>query len=597
MDEHELRKWIGRVKEGALSRRRFTRMLVEFGLTAPMAATMLRTAGVAHGQSRPAFTPSRRGGGGELKLLWWQAVSILNPHLAIGVKDADGARLFYEPLAGFDPDGNLVPVLATEVPSLGNGGLTKDGLSVTWKLKRGVQWHDGKPFTADDVVFNWEFAADPATAATTAGQYKEIARVDKLDSYAVKVVFKKPKPYWPVVFCGPSGQIVPKHVFEPFRGAKSREAPANLRPVGTGPYRYVDFKPNDVVRAELNSGYHIPNWPFFDRVELKGGGDAVSAARAVLQTGEYDFAWNLQVEDDILKRMEQSGRGRVDIVPSGNVEHISVNQTDPWTEVDGERSSVKTRHPLLSDPAVRTALTLLVDRGSIQEQLYGRLGHATANYLNAPAAFQSKNTRWEFNVDKANQALEQAGWKRGSDGIRGKDGKRLKLVFQTSINAARQKQQAIIKQAAAKAGIDVELKSITASVYFSSDPGNPDTLAKFNADLQMYAWQFGADPQRSMETFTSWEVATRENKWAGRNTTRWRHEEYDHLWKRADSELDPVKRALLFIQMNDLLVQNVVVVPLVWRSWVSGVATKLKGTHVSGWDSSLWNIARWYKEA
>ena len=110
----------------------------------------------------------------------------------MGVKDNDGSRLFNEPLAAFDPDGNLVPILAAEVPTLENGGVAKDGLSVTWKLKRNVQWHDGKPFTADDVVFTWEFAADPATAATTAGNYKDIARIDKVDSHTVKIGFKNP---------------------------------------------------------------------------------------------------------------------------------------------------------------------------------------------------------------------------------------------------------------------------------------------------------------------------------------------------------------------------------------------------------------------
>jgi peptide/nickel transport system substrate-binding protein len=597
MDERELRGWVERVKDGTISRRQFTRMMVGLGLTAPLAAQMLAAAGVAHAQPKPAFTPSKRGGGGELKVLWWQAVSILNNHLAVGVKDNDGSRLFGEPLAAYDPDGNLVPILAAEIPSIQNGGVAKDGLSVTWKLKQGVQWHDGKPFTADDVVFTWEFAADPATAATTAGNFRDIARIDKLDSHTVKVVFKNPTPFWPIAFCGTAGYIIAKHVFEPFKGAKSREAPANLKPIGTGPYRIVDFRPNDMVRAELNPNYHVPNWPFFDRVEMKGGGDAVSAARAVIQTGEYDFAWNLQVEDDILKRMEQGGKGRVDIAVAGNTEHINVNQTDPWTEVDGERSSPKTTHPLLSDPAVRQALTLIVDRGAIQEQVYGRLGQATANYINAPSRFQSKNTRWEFNLDKANQLLDAAGWKRGADGIRAKDGKRLKFVFATSINAARQKQQAVIKQAATKAGIDMELKTVVASVFFGSDPGNPDTVGKFNADLQMYAWQFDVDPHSAMRVFASWEVASKENKWAGRNTTRWRNEEYDRLYKASETEMDPVKRAAHFIRMNDLLVQNVVVVPVIWRSWISGVSNKLKGTDISGWDSNFWNLARWYREA
>jgi peptide/nickel transport system substrate-binding protein len=487
-----------------------------------------------------------------------------------------------------------VPVLVSEVPTVQNGGVARDGLLVTVKLKKGVQWHDGKPFTADDVVFTWEYAADPATLAVSTGQYREIARVDKLDSHTVKIVYKTPTPFWATAFRG----IIPRHVFAPYKGGKSREAPENLKPVGTGPYRIVDFKPGDIVRGEVFPGYHEPNWPFFDRVEMKGGGDAVSAARAVMQTGEYDFAWNMQVEDDVLRRMEQGGKGRVDIAWGGQVEHILCNFTDPLREVDGERSSLKAPHPFLTDPSVRTALSLLVDRASIQEQIYGRLGQTTANYLNAPAQFRSKNTRWEFSVEKAAKVLDDAGWKRGADGIRTKDGKRLRMLFQTAINAPRQKTQAIVKQAAARVGIDIELKSIVPAVYFSTDPANLDTSSHFTADLQMYSFNSGSpDPQRFMDPFVSWEASQKENKWAGRNSTRWRNEEYDRLFRTAETEMDPVKRAAHFIRMNDLLAQNVVIVPFLWRGNASAVSNRLQGTEISGWDSNCWNIAHWYKTA
>jgi peptide/nickel transport system substrate-binding protein len=597
MDERELRTLIGQVKAGTLSRRSFVQTMVGLGLTAPLAAQMLAAAGVAHAQAKPTFTPTKRGGGGPLKVLWWQAPTLLNPHFATGTKDQDGSRIFYEPLASFDPDGNIVPVLAAEIPSARNGGVAKDGRSVTWKLKKGVTWHDGKPFTADDCLFNWEYAADPATAATTSGTFKEVERVEKLDSHVIKVVFTKPTPFWADAFCGTRGQIIPKHLFEGFKGDKSREAPTNLKPVGTGPFKFVDFKPGDVLRGELNPNYHTPNRPFFDAIEMKGGGDAVSASRAVIQTGEFDFAWNLQVEDEVLRRMEQGGRGRVDIALAGNIEHIQCNQTDPWTDVDGERSSLKTKHPFLTDPAVRQALNLLVDRASIQEQIYGRLGQSTANFLNAPARFQSKNTRWEFSVEKANQILETAGWKKGPDGIRAKDGKKLKMVFQTAINAPRQKTQQIVKQAAAKAGIDIELKSVVASVYFSSDVANPDTYAKFYTDIQMYTTTMGSpDAEIFMNQFTSWEVASKENKWQLRNITRWRNEEYDKIVRAAESELDPAKRAARFIKMNDLVIENVVVIPVLWRMVISAVSHKLKSTDISGWDSNFWNLRNWYRE-
>jgi len=598
MDERELRMLLGEVKSARLSRRRFVQTMVGLGLTAPMAAHMLASAGVAQAQTKWTSNPTKRGGGGLVKTLWWQAPTLLNPHFANGTKDQDASRIFYEPLASYDPDGNLVPVLAAEVPSLQNGAVSKDGMSVTWRLKKNVTWHDGKPFTADDVVFNWEYVNDPGTAAVTIGQYRDIAKIDKLDSHTVKLSFKTPTPFWSAAFCGPTGMIIPKHLFQAFKGDKSREAPTNLKPVGTGPYRFVDFKPGDIVRGELNPTYHVANRPFFDQIEMKGGGDAPSAARAVLQTGEFDYAWNMQVEDEILRRWEQGGKGRADIVSGGNIEHIQLNNTDPWTEVDGERSSIKTKHPTLSDPAVRQALNVLVDRGSIQEEIYGRTGIATANFVNAPARYVSKNTKWEFNVDKANQILDAAGWKRGADGIRAKDGKKLKFVYQTSINAPRQKTQQIVKQACTKAGIDVELKSVTANVFFSSDPANLDTFPHFSTDLQMFTTTMTQpDPQRFMDQFVSWEVASKENKWAGRNPTRWRNEEYDRTWKAAEAEMDPVKRAAHFIKMNDLLIQNIVVIPVVFRPRVAAVSNRMRDVVQSGWDGDFWALAYWSKQA
>jgi peptide/nickel transport system substrate-binding protein len=596
MNEQALRGLIAELKDGKLTRRRFVHRMAALGVTAPLASQMLDFCGVARAQSAFQYKPTKRGGGGALKVLWWQGATLLNPHFAVGTKDLDGSRIFYEPLAGWDPNGNLFPALAAEIPSRENGGVAADGMSVTWKLKRNAQWHDGKLFTADDVVFNWEYAADPATAAVTIGTYKDI-KVEKVDDLTVIVRFAQPTPFWADAFVGPRGMIIPKHLFAEYIGANSRDAPFNLKPVGTGPYRFVDFKPSDIVRGEINPNYHIANRPHFDSIEMKGGGEAVSAARAVLQTSEYDFAWNMQVEDEVLQRLERGGKGRLVFAQGGNVEHIQLNSTDPWTEVDGERSSIKTKHPLLSDVAVRQALNLLVDRGSVEKFIYGRTGLATANFLNNPERFRSKATHWEFNVDKANALLDAAGWTRGADGIRAKDGKKLKLVFQTSINAPRQKTQAIVKQACQKVGIDVELKSITGSVYFSSDVANPDTYAKFYCDIQMYTTGMTQpDPEVFMNQFTSWEAASKENKWQGRNITRWASEEYDRAFRAAEGELDPVKRAALFIRMNELVCQNQVVIPVVYRPGVAAVSNKLQ-VDLSGWDTNMGNLKEWYREA
>jgi peptide/nickel transport system substrate-binding protein len=595
MNEQDLRGLIEDVRHGRLSRRAFTRAIVTVGLSAPMATQMLAYAGVATASEKPVYKPTRRGGGGALKLLWWQGPTLLNPHFAAGLKDQEGSRIFYEPLAGWDADGELIPVLAAEIPSLDNGGLAEDGKSVTWKLRQGVRWHDGQPFTADDCVFNWEYSADPATAAVTISSYRDV-KVVKVDDYSVRIEFPKPTPFWADAFVGTRGMIIPKHLFEPYKGDRSRDAPANLVPVGTGPYTFADFKPGDLIRGKLNSDYHMPNRPYFDTIELKGGGDAVSAARAVLQTGEYDFAWNTQVEDEILKRLETGGKGHISILPGGNIEIIALNNTDPWTEVEGERSSIKSKHPFLTDRAVRQALNLLVDRASVHQYIYGRTGVDTANFINAPQKFVSKNTHYEFNVDKAIEVLDAAGWKPGADGLRERNGVKLKMVYQTSINGPRQKNQAIVKQACQKAGIDIEIKAVVASVFFSSDVANTDTLFHFACDLQMYTpTMTQPDPGVFMRQFVSNEVASKANKFQGRNTVRWQSAEFDKLYEAADMEIDPVKRAAMFIAMNDLVIRNVVVIPVVSRPAVAAVTNNLHAP-LSSWDVNTYAIQDWYRD-
>ncbi|MGX1742926.1 peptide ABC transporter substrate-binding protein [Bosea sp. NPDC055353] len=582
------------VKEGGLSRRSFIQKMAALGITAPIATQILSWNDVAMANATLEYKPTKAGGGGPLKMLLWQAPTLLNPHFASGTKDQIASRVFYEPLAGWDKEGNLIPQLAAEVPSKANGGLSEDGTTVTWKLKKDVKWHDGKPFTADDVVFTWEYAADPATAAYTTGAYKDI-KVEKVDDLTVKVIFAKPTPFWADPFVGVAGMIIPKHHFGEYKGAKSREAPANLKPVGTGPYKFADFKPGDILSGTRNESYHVANRPHFDTFEIKGGGDAVSAARAVLQTGEYDYAWDTLVEDEVLKRMEMGGRGKISAAPAGDIEFITLNTTDPWTEVDGERSSAKTKHPTLSDPAVRQAINLLIDRDSIQKFIYGRAGAATASFVNEPKQFKSEKLKYEFSIEKANKILDEAGWKKGSDGIREKDGKKLKYVFQTSINAPRQKVQAIIKQACQRAGIDIELKSVTASVFFSSDVANPDTYTKLYTDIEMYTTtQPQPDPERFLNQFTSWEVASKENKWLGRNVSRYTDPAADEAYKAAQKELDPAKRAAYLIKVNEIFCEANVILPILSRKKVVAASNTLSHDH-SGWDVDTWNLASWYR--
>ncbi|MGK7890831.1 MAG: peptide ABC transporter substrate-binding protein [Leptolyngbyaceae cyanobacterium] len=532
-----------------------------------------------------------------LQLLYWQAPTILNPHLSTGTKDIEASRITLEPLASYDEDGNMVLFLAAEEPTLENGGLSEDGTRVTWKLKSDIKWSDGTPFTAEDVVFTYEFLTNPEVGANSAKAYEAIASVTALDDTTVEVVFNQPNPSWFLVFMGTAGMILPKHIYEAYNGANVREAPANLMPVGTGPYRVTEFKPGDVILFEANPNFREADSLGFEQVELKGGGDATSAARAVLQTGDADFGYNLQVEASVLNQL--TGAGQVVASYGGDMERMFLNQTDPnRATADGEISSIEIPHPFLTDPIVRQAINPAIDRDTIANQLYGATGQATANVVVAPSQFVSPNTSYALDLEQAATLLDEAGWvDSNGNGIRDKDGVEMEVVFQTSVNPLRQKTQEVVKQSLESIGIAVELKSIDASIYFSGDPANPDTLARFAADIQMYTTgNTDPDPLDYLQTFTCGDIPQKENNWVGYNSARYCNPEYDALWDTAAQELDPDQRRELFIQLNDILVEDAVILPLVHRATTVGVSDRLQGLNPTPWDLNTWSIANWRKE-
>ena len=332
MDAHRFQNLYDQVLSGSLTRRQVLKRAAALGLTAPVIAALLAacgnsstaastpTAGGGTGSASgtpaatsgssstsapsssgtPAASGAGRGAGGTLNLLWWEAPTVLNSHLSQGTKDFDATRPVLEPLADFDADGKPVPILAAEIPSLTNNGVATDGMSVTWKLKPNVTWSDGQPFTANDVKFTYDYVSNPATAATTAGNYEVVSSVDVVDPVTVKITFKQPTPGWYGVFCGDYGRILPQHLLSSYVGSNARNAPFNLKPIGTGPYVVDAFQAGDHVAYSINQTFRDSGKPFFKSVYLKGGGDATSAAQAAIQTGEVDYAWNLQVEWDVL---------------------------------------------------------------------------------------------------------------------------------------------------------------------------------------------------------------------------------------------------------------------------------------------------------
>ncbi|NOR90449.1 MAG: peptide ABC transporter substrate-binding protein [Anaerolineales bacterium] len=558
----------------------------------------------------PSVAAEQRGTCGPLRLLFWQAPTTTNPHLSIGIKDLSASRIVYEPLASFDADGGLIPLLAAEIPSPENGGVAADGRSVTWKLKPNLKWADGAPFTADDVLFTFEYASSANVGATSRATYRIVRNVEVIDDLTVKVHFKDVNPAWALPFVGVNGMIIPRHLFEKYAGANAQDAPENLKGTGTGAYRVVKFTEEDIliigedvvstikIVYEPNPFFRELDKPCFERVALQGGGDALTAAKAVFRDGVVDYGYNLQVAADILQELEAQGKGTLIAPPTAKTERIMINFSDPNRETgDGERSSVKFPHPFLTDKRVRQAISLGIDRKAISK-LYGKVGRVATNMLISPARYNSPNTTWEFNLEKAASILDQAGWiDTDGDGVREKNEVRLSMVFQTSVNSVRQKTQQIIKNALESIGFEVELKIIDASIFFGPVRDNTNTRRHFYADLEEFTFNNKSpDPGAYLRAWTCGAIAQKANNWSAPNWPRYCNPEFDVLYEQSATELDSQKRRRLIVQMNDFLINDFAVIPIVERSSAFGISNDLVGVEPTPWDVDVWNIKDWRRK-
>ncbi len=557
---------------------------------------------LALASAAPALAAPGHATDGQVKLIYYQAPSIMNPYLSAGMKDKEASSLVLEPLIRFNPKGVMVPWLVTEIPTVDNGGLSKDLTSITYHLKPGLKWSDGSPVTADDVVFTGDYCMDPNGGCAQLSRFQGVKKIEAVDPSTVKITFDTPKPYPYLPFATYDSPILQKKQFAKCTGAAAPScSEQNFHPVGTGPFVVEDFRPNDTITLKANDNYRDPNKPHFASVLLKGGGDAASAARSVLETGEYDYAWNTQLAPDVLDDMMKGGKGTTVVAFGSLMERIEMNMTDPSPDLpDGERATAKHPHPILSDERVRRALSMAIDRGLLAEIGYGKAGKATCNLVPAPEIYadMSNTGCLKQDMEGAKKLLTEAGWvDSDGDGIREKDGKKLHLTYQTSTNAVRQDYQSIIKQWWEELGVQVDLKNVDGSVFFGGDPGSPDTFQKFYTDVEMYANQFvGTDPEQYLAQYTCDKAPRPSTGWQGQNINRYCNPEYDKLVAKLGQTADIKARGDIERKLNDMLTKDTMtIVPLVHRGTLSAKSNTLGGVDLNAWDSELWNIADWYR--
>ncbi len=545
-----------------------------------------------------AAASGEAGSGGELLLLQWQAPSQANALLSSGTKDALASSLVVEPLARFVPDGTIVPVLAADIPTVDNGGVTEDFKSITWTLREDINWSDGTPFTSDDVLFTHEYCADEATGCSLDLTIIEDVSVD---GNTVTVTYVDPQPFPYQYFVGYLHPIVQRAQFADCIGAAAAGcSDENFSPVGTGPYTVTELRPEDTVTYEWNPEYRdvAEGKPSFGNVTIKGGGDAEASARSVLEIGEADYGWNLQVAPEILAPMEAAGNAMLVSGFTANVEHINLNQTDPDADPPAE---VGNPHPILfQNPEFARALSLAIDRDSLVAVGYGASGAPTCTMWPVGAQ-QSDANDWckTRDVEQANQILDDLGYEdTDGDGVREADGTPLEFDYITSTNAVRQSNQDIVKANLEEIGVAVNMSNEDASLFFDGTCASDACIWKFFSDMEMFT--NGATTPDPVAYLGNWkidEIPSSGTSWGGSNMPRQQSEEFDALWEETaqlastdPAYLDNVK------ELQDLQIASGSVIPLIHRANVSAISSDIQGFgELNGWDSEYWNIADWFR--
>lgn len=502
-------------------------------------------------------------------------------------------------MARFDDEGIVTPWLVETIPTLENGGIAEDLMSITWKLKPGILWSDGTPLTSTDVKFSADYCMHPDVGCAASNRFNSVDNVEIIDDLTVKINFKSRTPFAYVPLVGFSSPIIQAAQFADCLGEKAPQCTEeNFSPIGTGPFVIKDFRTKDVILFEANPNYRDAAKPAFATVTYKGGGDATAAARAVMQTGEFDYALNLQVGPEVMAEIRQGGKGETMSAFGPRVEILYLNGSNPDPALGPDERSVIGPHPKLGDIAVRRALSMAIDRNLLVEIGYGAAGAVTCNLVPAPQLFNSDTHECSTrDVEGANQLLDDAGWTRGSDGVRSKDGVRLEMSFQTSTNSVRQDFQVLLKEWWKEIGIETELRNMNASVFFSSDPSSPDTYLKFYADMEMFANSFsGTDPQAYLGQYLCDKAPRPETQWKGPNITRHCNPAYEELFAELAQEANLAKRGEIGRALNDLLIDEQIIVPLVQRGDLVGRSNTLQGVVMNVWDSDFWNIADWSRQ-
>lgn len=516
-------------------------------------------------QENPVKQPIAQTGGEMVYGSLYEPVT-LNPLLSDLSSTHEVASLIFSGLVYMDDQGIWQPDLVTEVPEMHNGGVSADGKVVTYRLRNNVQWHDGRPFTAEDVVFTWRLIMNPKHNVITREGYDRIASIEAVNSTTLVIRFRELYPPFLSLF----SRILPKHLLE---GVDVEKTAFNRSPIGTGPFQFIDWRMGETIRLKSNPLYHLGR-PNLDAIVYK-------------------------VIPDINMMLTQIKAGNVDII--GNLDHSLIEQaraiddfnvvTNPtmvWEHIDFNLDN-----SLLQDVRVRQAISLAIDREAIIAEAY-RSAAAVAVADQWPVSWAARKDLSPVTRDlgTAKELLKQAGWQQGPDGLFSKERTRLRLSLVTTAgNKQRESAMRLLTQQLRESGIELVPRFAEIPSLFTS------ILPRRNFDMALYAWYLGPDPDNS-GLWHSRNIPGPNNRYQGKNYPGWRNSKVDQLLDQAGSSTDVNSRRQIYYSIQELIRQEVPVIPLYFHSNI-GIAKKtvLNYRPNASPAGNLWNAWQWAREA
>jgi peptide/nickel transport system substrate-binding protein len=516
-----------------------------------------------------------------------------NPMVSDSGFDALVMELVLLGMTDVDPDGNVFPELAAELPTLDNGGVSVDeeagSMSVTWKMRQDVQWQDGKPVTADDMLFTWNAIHDPQTGSWIPG-IDSIESVEKVDQYTFVVNYSAIYPGYLTQFGGEQIAVWPAHYCDAAQGFVAWDC--GRQPLSDGPFVLKDWVEGDHMTFLKNENYFEEGKPSIEKVTVQIVPDD-AVRKTMMQQGDADI--DMWINVNTINDLKSSETAKVSLSPSDRfVMRLFMNQAEKGT-VDAQAGP----HPILSDVRVRQAIRMAVDVDTINNEIFFGLGHPVWTEFFRPPYNQCDVPRPVYDPEAAKSLLEEAGWTdSNNDGTRechgcasAEEGYEMRMEFITYAEYGEPLEltQQLIGEMLGKIGIQVDLTVVEGSVLWAdAESGGIELGGNFDIDIWDDGYA-GVDPTDFLWELYSIEAATPGYGW---NLAHWKNEELNSLIDAAYT-LDETSRQETFCKMADIFDKEVPLIMLFTVPNADAYSSRLEGVQSTVNDLVTWNIADW----